>query len=267
MNILGAIFAFLLFVTCQARGQNGYSDNPDTNTCDATVYDQCLTAGSSWNGGSACSAVYGGFRGNQNNLNLLMKNHLRDSFKFLIMGSNFNSDEVNRAGIPKLLQGYSDKMWEQGKSMLKYILKRGGKFSDSANSKMFYLDVPTGTETFSEVSALGASLDIMKQQAEDAIVVYKHANNRNNHNNGAHGDVNGNNANANGNSANNDKYFSGQHTNSYDPSISHFLEEKFIEEYTDNVRELAGYLNTLAKIVRNDNQRNMGLHLFDQSLA
>ena len=139
---------------------------------------------------------------------------------YYIQGCNFNNDQVNRAGIPKLLQGYSDKMWEQGKSMLKYILKRGGKFSDSENSKMFYLDVPTGTETFSEVSALGASLDIMKQQAEDAIVVYKHANNRNNHNNGAHGDVNGNNANANGNSANNDKYFYGQHTNSYDPSVS-----------------------------------------------
>ena len=49
--------------------------------------------------------------------------------------------------------------------------------------------------------------------------------------------------------------------------IAHFLEESFIEEYTDNVRELAGYLNTLAKIVRNDNQRNMGLHLFDESLS
>jgi len=182
------------------------------------------------------------------------------------MGSNFNSDEINRAGIPKLLQGYSDKMWEQGKSLLKYIQKRGGRFSDLENSKMFYLDVPTGTETFTEVSALGSSLDIMKQHAEDAIIVYKHANNKNNHNSGEHGDVHGTNANANGNSANRDKYFSGPHTNSYDPSISHFLEEKFIEEYTDNVRELAGYLNTLAKIVRNDNQKNMGLHLFDQSL-
>ena len=49
--------------------------------------------------------------------------------------------------------------------------------------------------------------------------------------------------------------------------IAHFLEENFIEDYTDNVREIAGYLNTLAKIVRNDNQRNMGLHLFDESLA
>ena len=49
--------------------------------------------------------------------------------------------------------------------------------------------------------------------------------------------------------------------------IAHFLEENVIEDYTDNVREIAGYLNTLAKIVRNDNQRNMGLHLFDESLA
>ena len=119
--------------------------------------------------------------------------------------------------MPKLLQGYSDKMWEQGKSLLKYGLKRGSRFSDSDNSKMFYLDVPTGTETFSEVSALGTSLDMMKQHAEDAIITYKHANNRNNHNHGQHGDVQDNNAN--GNSVNGDKYFSGPHTNSYDPSV------------------------------------------------
>jgi hypothetical protein len=130
---------------------------------------------------------------------------------------------------------------------------------------MFYLDVPSGTEEFSEVSALGSSLDMMKQQAEDAIVVYKHATNRNNH--AGHGDVVDRNSHSNGNSGNAEKYFSGQHINSFDPAIAHFLEESFIEEYTDNVRELAGYLNTLAKMVRNDNQRNMGLHLFDESLA
>jgi len=257
---VGAILAIFLFEA--SEGQRGFHTNDDTNTCDARVYDQCLTPGSSWDGGSACSAVYGGFNGNQQNLNLMMKNHFRDSFKFLIMGSNFNTDEVNRVGIPKLLHSYSDKMWEQGKSLLKYGLKRGSRFSDSENSKNFHLDVPTGTETFTEVSALGTSLDMMKQHAEDAIVVYKHANSRNNHHHGQHGDTQDN---ANGSS--DEKFFSGTHANSYDPSISHFLEEKFIGEYTDNIRELAGYLNTLAKIVRNDNQRNMGLHLFDQSLA
>ena len=134
----------------------------------------------------------------------------------LIQGSNFNTDEVNRNGMTKLLQGYSDKMWNQGKSLLKYILKRGGQFSDSTNSKMFYLDVPSGTEQFSEVSALGSSLDMMKQQAEDAIVVYKHATNRNNH--AGHGDVS-NNSPSNGNIANKAKYFSGQQVNSFDPAV------------------------------------------------
>ena len=120
--------------------------------------------------------------------------------------------------MTKLLYGYSDKMWNQGKSLLQYILKRGGQFSDPTNSKMFYLDVPSGTEEFSEVSALGSSLDMMKQQTEDAIVVYKHAPNKNNH--AGHGDVGSGNTHSNGNSANAGKYFSGHHTNSFDPAVS-----------------------------------------------
>ena len=87
MKLQGRFVWLFLLVAPTIRGQSGYNDNPDTNTCDATVYDQCLTAGSSWNGGAACSAVYGGFLGNQHNLNLMMKNHLRDSFRFLIMVS------------------------------------------------------------------------------------------------------------------------------------------------------------------------------------
>jgi len=258
----------LLCLLAGAKGQTGYHGNPDTNTCDNTVTSQCGRSGSSWNGGFACSSLYGGFKGNQHNLNVMMKNHLRDSFKFLLMGSNFNTDEINRVGMPKLFQGYSDKMWNQGKSLLKYILKRGGKFSDSTNSQMFNLDVDGSVDGLSEVSALGSSLDIMKQQAEDAIVVYKHATNRNNHNHGDHGDAQSNSVNSNANAqAEKEKYFSGPHANSFDPSIAHFLEDSFIGEYTDNVRELAGHLNTLAKIVRNDNQRNMGLHLFDEHLA
>ena len=80
---VGAFLALFLFEA--SEGQRGFHTNDDTNTCDARVYDQCLTPGSSWDGGSACSAVYGGFNGNQQNLNLMMKNHFRDSFKFLIM--------------------------------------------------------------------------------------------------------------------------------------------------------------------------------------
>ena len=113
-------------------------------------------------------------------------------------------------------------MWEQGKSLLKYGLKRGSRFSDSENSKMFNLNVPTGADTFTEVAALGTSLDMMKQHAEDAIFVYKHANNRNNHHHGQHGDVQDN---ANGNS--NEKFFSGTHPSSYDPAVRIILKSFF----------------------------------------
>ena len=113
-------------------------------------------------------------------------------------------------------------MWEQGKSLLKYGLKRGSRFSDSENSKNFYLDVPTGGDTYTEVSALGTSLDMMKQHAEDLIVVYKHANNKHNHQSGRHGDTQDN---ANGNS--DEKFFSGTHTNSYDPSVRIILKSSY----------------------------------------
>ena len=85
MKLLASVvLVFLLKVT---NGQNDYNANLDLNTCEASVERECYKAGSSWNGGSACSAVHAGFRGNEHNLNLMMKNHFRDSFKFLIMVS------------------------------------------------------------------------------------------------------------------------------------------------------------------------------------
>ena len=80
------VWIFLLKVT-KGQNDNEYNANLDLNTCEARVERECYKAGSSWNGGSACSAVHAGFRGNEHNLNLMMKNHFRDSFKFLIMVS------------------------------------------------------------------------------------------------------------------------------------------------------------------------------------
>jgi hypothetical protein len=48
--------------------------------------------------------------------------------------------------------------------------------------------------------------------------------------------------------------------------IAHYLEEDFIEPYTDDIRTLAGHVNLLAKIVRKDNTRGLGLHIYDQQL-
>ena len=112
--------------------------------------------------------------------------------------------------------------------MMNYILQRGGRFSDASYSKTFSLDLPSGQEEYSEVYALGSSLDMMKQEVEDAIVVYKHAANRHNHI--GHGDVNvhDNNLHANGHLEQEGIYFSGSHDNSFDPWVS-MLNFVFVE--------------------------------------
>ena len=46
-----------------------------------------------------CNAIYGNFEGNADNLHQLMRHHFRESFRFLLMGSIFDTDEVNRMGI------------------------------------------------------------------------------------------------------------------------------------------------------------------------
>ena len=56
--------------------------------------------GSEWKDESgACNAIYGNFEGNTDNLHQLMRHHFRESFRFLLMGSIFDTDEVNRMGI------------------------------------------------------------------------------------------------------------------------------------------------------------------------
>ena len=58
--------------------------------------------GSEWKDSSsygACNAIYGNFEGNTDNLHQLMRHHFRESFRFLLMGSIVDTDEVNRMGI------------------------------------------------------------------------------------------------------------------------------------------------------------------------
>ena len=54
----------------------------------------------------ACNAIYGDFAGNTDNLHQLMRHHFRESFRFLLMGSIFDTDEVNRMGIHGYLRDF-----------------------------------------------------------------------------------------------------------------------------------------------------------------
>jgi len=208
----------------------------DEGPCFSHVADNCDTV-SGWSAGS-CNSVYGGFRGNSNNLHRIIVDDFTDSMTYLLMASHFNTDVVNRAGFSKLFMGHSDKMWARGKDMMKYVLKRGGKMGGS------FQIPPAGTgnqivgnvDYSNEMKALGTSLDLMKVRASDVFTAYKHS-------------------------------LSATHssTSSFDPETAHMLEE-LSEEYAEDIHSLSTKLNTLGKMVKRDNSNAMALHLFDKML-
>ncbi|TRY77030.1 hypothetical protein TCAL_13205 [Tigriopus californicus] len=207
----------------------------DLGTCNAHVTQSCSEIGSEWNAGP-CNALFGGFRGNSNSLHQLMVTQFQDSFKLLAMGSYFSSDEVNRLGIHKTVVAQSDKHWSNGKALMEYILKRGGRMGTQFKVSDVTMDNVKG-----EVEALGATLDILKKGAERTNAAYRHALNKKMH-------------------------YDDPGQDSFDPALAHFLEEEFLASYTSEIRETVGQLNLLAKIARDDKTRAMGLHLFDQHL-
>merc|ERR1712193_287650 len=219
-----------------SRIKSGSSSDRHCCPCFSHVADNCDTV-SGWSTGS-CNSVYGGFRGNSNNLHRNIVDDFTDSMTYLLMASHFNTDVVNRAGFSKLFMDHSDKMLSRGKDMMKYVLKRGGKMGTS------FQIPPAGSgnqivgnvDYSNEMKALGTSLDLMKVRASDVFTAYKHS-------------------------------LSATHssTSSFDPETAHMLEE-LSEEYADDIHSLSTKLNTLGKMVKKDNSNAMALHLFDRTL-
>jgi len=84
-----------------------------------------------------------------------------------------------------------------------------------------------------EMKALGVSLDMKKDRAQDVITAYRHS------------------------LASSPEIF--------DPATAHKLEE-LSEEYTEEINEAAKKLNVLGRMVRQSNSNAMALHLFDRTL-
>lgn len=228
------------FVLLLVAGLASAAMDDTDGTCVAHVSSACNDLGGDWSFSPLCSSIHGGFRGNAQNLHKLMTNHFRDSFKLLSLASQFNTDKINRLGFHKFFQDYSDKMWENGKKILKYIVQRGGRVSSSLEG--FKITDANIYGSHGEVGSLAATLDMFKQNAEDVHKVCESAQHRKKHSDESVG------------------------IETFDPAISHFLKENLVEDYTDSIRHVSGHLNVLSSILRNDKSADMGLILYDQAL-
>jgi len=207
------------------------------DTCRTKSQDECMDVRKFWKSPTECSSVYGGFKANENNLHNMVMYHLEDSFKFLLMASHFNRDDVNRVGLHKTLMGYSDQLWDNAVKTIKYMTKRGGKFDGSRISTFTLKAVQPNDfdENIGEVEALAITLDVWKRQALDVNLRIKQAMHKHNETH-------------------------------WDPSIFGFFQDDFVDSYTQNIRDLAGHLNIIGRMAKDDKTKKMGLHLFDNSL-
>jgi len=205
------------------------------DVCYSHVETKCSEPGETWSSGG-CNSVHGGFLGNSNNLHRIIVDDFTDSITYLLMASTFNTDKKNHMGFHKYFMGKSEKMWTRGKDMMKYVLQRGGKMGNGFQIPPIGAAVSLADLDYTnEMKSFGVSLDLLKSRAEDSLTAYMHAYNRKS-------DV-----------------------SSFDPATAHMLEE-LNEGYAEEIRETAEKLNTLGRMVRKDNSRNMALHLFDQAL-
>lgn len=158
------------------------------------------------------------------------------SFQYLFMSAQFGSYEKDRPGFEKVFHGLSDKAWNTGIDMVKEMSKRGAKFDFSKITKSVKSLVP-----INEITAMEAAASTEKEILKSAISVHRiHSH-----------------AYKEGTVKENEKY---------DAAITHFMDEKIIEDKTETVRTLTGYVNDLMKFVKDSQSYSIALYLFDEYL-
>merc|ERR1712055_454103 len=228
-------FTLYFFILCLALAWG------DEGACFAHIHEKCDSPGEDWSAAS-CTSVFGGFKGNSNNLHRIIVDDFTDGMTYLLMASSFSTDAVNRMGFSKFFMEKSDKMWARGKGMMKYVLKRGGRMGTS------FQIPPSGEKNqvvgdldFSnEMEGLGVTLDLLKVRASDVFTAYKH-------------------------SLTSTKTVAPNSNPSFDPETAHMLEE-LSESYSEDINDVASKLNTLGKMVRKASSSAMALHMFDNML-
>ncbi|XP_078036120.1 ferritin 2 light chain isoform X2 [Augochlora pura] len=182
---------------------------------------------------SKCSPIT--FSGNlQSSLQKFAVGNLYESFHLLHLATYFGSYKLNRGGFTKLYRHYSDKLWEEAIDVVKYITKRGGKmdFQQPENSELQDRNDHHLVE-ITEIESLALVLDHMKELAREAVKIHSDASS----------------------------------TSHSDPAVAHYIEEKFLEAYTERIRDLTGYITELKELLyTKDICHPNNIFLFDEYL-
>ncbi|KAL2722492.1 hypothetical protein V1478_009355 [Vespula squamosa] len=179
-----------------------------------------------------CNATFGSIKELQADLQAYANAHIESSYELLLMSTQFGNYESNRDGFKALYRKLSDKTWEDAINIIKFITKRGGRMNFNQLPRYKKNGKENKILQFNEINSLAKALDIEKQLAEEALNIHSKA----------------------------------QHHTKQDPSIAHYVEEQFMEQQADCVRQLAGHINDLKKLLLTDHDASISVFLFDEYL-
>uniref|UniRef100_U5ETA4 Ferritin n=1 Tax=Corethrella appendiculata TaxID=1370023 RepID=U5ETA4_9DIPT len=186
-----------------------------------------------------CNAIYGSIDSIKGDLSSLTLQYFMKSFDYLLLSSNFGTHTLNRPGFEKLYRKTSDDAWNEAIDLIKYQTTRGSTMD-------FEKDIKLVGDNFAlnELHSLSFALDYEKILAKEIHGIHKKVSH-------AHSSTH---------AANEEHH--------YDPEITQYLEEKFIENEAETIRKLSGYTNDLAKLIKSkEPQSSLAIYLFDEYLA
>uniref|UniRef100_T1DEY0 Putative ferritin light-chain-like n=1 Tax=Psorophora albipes TaxID=869069 RepID=T1DEY0_9DIPT len=168
---------------------------------------------------------------------------LDKSWDFLLLSAVFNQYNLNRPGFEKLHRKVSDRAWDDCIETVKYLSQRGvsHSFNGVQNGVVSRLNAgKSGRNSLldsDELSSLKLGLGYEKILADEVHTIHKKI---------SHAHDKG---------------------NAYDPDVAHFLDEKYDEAQREQVREYAGHIHVLTRILEEPGTKQLGLHMFDDILA
>ncbi|EZA47605.1 ferritin heavy polypeptide-like 17 isoform X2 [Ooceraea biroi] len=202
--------------------------------CYNDVEGACSTRPTTTDGGLIpnCNAKYGAIDMLQADLQAYANANIESSFEFLLMSTHFGNYEAHREGFKGLYRKLSDKLWEDAIDLIKYITQRGGKMNFNQLPR-FKKSVKENNRVLelNELNSLAKALDSQKQLADEALRIHAQA----------------------------------QHHTKQDAAVAHYVEEHFMEQLAERVRELSGHTNDLKNLMA-ERDASVSVFLFDEYL-
>ncbi|XP_071448019.1 ferritin light chain-like [Hetaerina americana] len=178
-----------------------------------------------------CGARYGHVNHVRHQLQNYLTLHLNSSFEYLLMSTNLGGYVRNREGMEKVLRHLSDSTWNDAIELIKYMSKRGvDVIVDVGDARK--VNAPE-TFSFSEIKTLAYALDSQKLIASEAMEIHKKSIDK---------------------------------ATMYDPEVASFLENQFLHKHSNVIREMAGLVIDLRKLIDQPNTDRVSYFIFDEYL-